>query len=70
MPRGPKPIKGKLKKMEFYCLSCRKRVKCDDDGVKMRNVRNKKVGTVKMMSGYCAKCEHKVNKIVKKSMKL
>ena len=68
MPRGPKPLKGKLKKMEFYCLSCRKRVKGDD--AHLRTVRNKKVGSVKMLSGHCAKCEGKVNKIVKKSMKL
>lgn len=68
MPRGPKPIKGKLKKNEFYCLSCRARVKGDSSY--MRTVKNKKVGSVKMMKGYCHRCEGKVNKIVKKSMKL
>lgn len=65
MPRGPKPLKTKLKKTEFYCVGCRKRVHGDDLYVK--NVKNYKVGKVPMLKGTCHKCEGTVNKFIKKS---
>lgn len=65
MPRGPPPLKSKLKKNEFYCVGCRKRVTGTDLHVK--KVRNRKVGMVPMLKGYCRKCESKVNKFIKKS---
>lgn len=60
----------KLTKFEFYCLKCHKRCTSNKDDLKLKNVRNYKVGTVKMMKGHCKKCDCKVNKFVKKSMKL
>jgi len=65
MPRGPKPLHGKLKQTQFYCLGCRKRVTGDD--IKIRSVRNYKVGAIPMMKAHCHKCEGKVNKFVKRS---
>jgi predicted SprT family Zn-dependent metalloprotease len=62
MPRGPKPLKSRLKKNEFYCLSCRKKVTGDD--IKERKVKNSKRGSVPMLKAYCHKCDGKLSKIV------
>jgi len=52
-----KPLKRKLKATEFYCVKCRKAVKCDDSQIKFRNVRNKKrKGGVPMLQCTCNKC--------------
>lgn len=63
MPR-PRSLKTKLRKDEFYCVKCRARRKGND--VDYVYVKNYKRGKVPMMSGYCPKCETKVNKFVKK----
>lgn len=55
-----KPLKGKLKEDEFYCVSCRARRKADE--VKKGKAR---VTGQPMLKGYCVKCENKVVKFVK-----
>lgn len=67
MPRGPKPLKKKLKKNEFYCLSCRS--KCVGDDLYLKKIRNSKRGMVPMFKGFCHKCDGKVNKFVKAGVK-
>lgn len=54
------PLKSKLKKNEFYCVSCRGRSKAD--GVKNAKAR---VTGQPMLKGHCVKCENKVAKFVK-----
>ena len=54
------PIKGKLKKDEFYCVSCQGRAKADN----VREATARKTGQA-MLKGHCKKCEGKVAKFVK-----
>jgi hypothetical protein len=67
MPK-PRSLKTKLKKDEFYCLSCRARAK--GDNLKYKKIRNYKRGMVPMMKANCHKCDGKLAKIIKaKDMK-
>jgi hypothetical protein len=54
------PLKGKLKKNEFYCVSCKARAKGDD----VKQAKARKTGQP-MLKGICVKCESKVAKFVK-----
>jgi DNA replicative helicase MCM subunit Mcm2 (Cdc46/Mcm family) len=55
-----RPLKGKLKKSEFYCVACQARCKSDD--VKHATAR---VTGQPMLKGRCLKCDSKVAKFVK-----
>lgn len=55
-----KPLKSKLKKNEFYCVSCRNRAKADD----VKKVKARVTGQP-MLKGYCVECESKVAKFIK-----
>lgn len=62
----PRKLGKKLKQQEFYCVQCRKRVKCNADDMCLRKVRNyKRKGGVPMLAGHCKKCDCNVNKFVK-----
>ena len=64
----PAKLKTKLKQGEFYCVSCRKRVKGDD--ICIKTFRNKRVkGGVPTMVGECSKCSTSVFKFIKHSNK-
>lgn len=66
MPRGPKPLKTKLRKNEFYCVACRKRVRVAADDVDEVTVYNKRVHhRIPMEKSSCPKCDVTVNKFVK-----
>ncbi len=55
-----KPLKGKLKKDEFYCVACRKRVVGEDIKKAVARVTHQP-----MLKGICPKCDNKVVKFVK-----
>lgn len=64
----PASLRKKLKQDEFYCVSCRARVKGDDicvDVLKNRRVK----GGVPTLAGYCKRCGTNVYKFVKRSAK-
>lgn len=65
----PAKLRTKLKQEEFYCVSCRKRVKGDD--ICIKTFRNKRMvgGSVPTMTGTCKKCETNVYKFIKHSAK-
>ena len=67
MPRGPKPLKSKLKKNEFYCVSCRGRVSVDKDDIRVKMIKNKKVGSIPALKGQCGKCDTNLTKFIKRS---
>jgi hypothetical protein len=54
------PLKGKLKKNEFYCVACRDRRKSDE----IKHAKARMTGQA-MLKGHCVKCENKVTKFVK-----
>ena len=54
------PLKGKLKKNEFYCVACQGRAKADD----VIHAKARKTGQP-MLKGSCVKCESKVAKFIK-----
>jgi hypothetical protein len=56
----PRPLNRKLKRDEFYCVSCRKACK----GENIRKAKARVTGQP-MLKGYCSKCDCKVNKFVK-----
>ena len=67
MPRGPKPLKSRLKQNDFYCVSCRRRVSCDPEDIRFKRFRNKKVkGGVPALKCKCEKCDTNVTKFVKR----
>jgi hypothetical protein len=55
-----KPLKGKLKENEFYCVACRK--KCVGENVKKGKAR---VTGQPMLKATCSGCENKCVKFVK-----
>lgn len=69
MPRGPKPLKKKLKQNEFYCVKCRGRSRVSSDEICFRDIKNKKRrnNKVPMLQSECHKCGTGLNKIVKNS---
>lgn len=54
------PLKTKLKKNEFYCVTCKDRSKADD--AKKTKAR---ITGQPMLKGHCLKCGSKVAKFVK-----
>ena len=67
MPRGPTPLKSKLKKNEFYCVYCRGRVRASPDDICVKKIRNKKLGSVPALKSYCHKCDTSLTKFIKQS---
>jgi hypothetical protein len=67
MPRGPKPLKTKLKANEFYCVGCRHRRVGEE--ISFKEVKNYKRanGKVPMLKSKCKQCGANLNKIVKNS---
>ncbi len=69
MPRGPKPLKTKLRVNEFYCVGCRHRVACDRDDIKYRPVRSprRKTGKAPAVRCVCKHCDTKLTKFIKQA---
>ncbi len=67
MPRGPKPLKGKLKENQFYCVSCRKRVAVPVDDIKFKLLRSprRRSGKAPALRSQCGKCATNLTKFVK-----
>ena len=64
----PSTLKTKLKQEEFYCVSCRGRVKGTD--ICIETLKNKRIkGGVPTMVGDCKKCKSEVFKFIKHSQK-
>jgi hypothetical protein len=66
MPK-PKPLKGKLKQDEFYCVCCRKKVKGGDIRLKLQKNYKAEGGKVPMLKSSCKNCDCHLNKFVKRS---
>lgn len=67
MPRGPKPLKTKLKKNEFYCVKCRSRVKEHEEDICVKKIKNRKIGSVPALKSYCHKCGTSLTRFIKRS---
>lgn len=67
MPRGPNPMKRKLKQTEFYCVSCRKPVSVHADDICFKDAKSSKRRKIPMLKAYCSKCDCNLNKFVKAS---
>jgi|UniRef100_A0A6C0CZL1 hypothetical protein len=62
----PAKLQKKLKEQEFYCVSCRKRVKIEHDDICVDVIKNKKVrGGIPALRGICQKCDANVIKFIK-----
>lgn len=59
----PRKLTSKLKEGEFYCVSCRKR--CKGDSIKVKKIRNKKLGPIPALKSKCPKCDTNVTKFIK-----
>ena len=66
MPRGPKPLKSRLKQNQFYCVKCRKRVTSHPDDICVKNIRNRKTGSIPALKSECPKCGTKLFKFSKR----
>ena len=58
-----------MKTNEFYCVKCRKIVKINSSDICVTSIKNKKVGTLPALKGYCKKCDVNLTKFVKVSEK-
>lgn len=67
MPRGPPPLKKKLRQNQFYCVGCRKRVTVKADDICTKKYRNKKRGSVSALKGECHTCNAPLTKFIKDS---
>lgn len=64
----PAKLKSKLKKEEFYCVSCRGRVKADDGTLCVEIYNNRRTGRqVPALRGSCSKCRTNLTKFIKTS---
>lgn len=65
----PASLKGKLKQQEFYCVSCRKRVKSDADDICVKVYKNKRMydGKAPALRSTCQKCDTNLTKFIKHS---
>ena len=62
----PAKLQKKLQEHEFYCVSCRKRVKIDSADMCVDIIKKKKVrGGVPALRGICYKCDANVIKFIK-----
>jgi hypothetical protein len=68
MPRGPNPLRTKLKENEFYCVGCRARVKVDPEDIRFKDYSSSKRMKIPMIKGQCGSCNANVNKIVANSV--
>lgn len=70
MPKSPKALKKKLTQQEFYCVACRKRVKCHKDDIGVVEYKNKKAkgGKVPALRAYCRSknCDCNLTKFIKR----
>ena len=57
----PRKLKSKMKQNEFYCVSCRKKVKAANEDIK---IKKDKRGRPRMVAD-CTKCPHKLYKYIK-----
>lgn len=64
MPRGPSPLKTKLKETQFYCVSCRKRVNGDNIKLKMLRSPKRKNGRAPALRAKCMACDTNLTKFV------
>jgi hypothetical protein len=64
MPRA-KPLGRKLRKNEFYCVSCRKAVACHPEDIGVKVYRNKKTGTSPAVVSVCV-CDTNLTKFIAK----
>lgn len=65
--RSPKKLGRKLKKTEFYCVSCRKAVTASKNTLCFADVTSSKRKKIPTLKGYCPKCDRTLNKFVKNS---
>lgn len=64
----PAKLKSKLKKEEFYCVSCRGRVKSDNGDICVEIYNNRRTGRkVPALRGSCSKCGTNLTKFIKES---
>ena len=56
-----------MKVNEFYCVKCRKIVKLKNDDICVKSIKNKKIGSIPALKGYCQKCDVNLTKFVKRS---
>jgi hypothetical protein len=57
----PNKLRSRLKQTEFYCVSCRKRIKMKKDDICVKILKN---GTPALVS-YCSKCNVNLTKFIK-----
>ena len=59
---------AKLKINQFYCVSCRKKVSCGAEDIKLGYFKNYKAtgGKVPALKSNCKNCDCKVSKFVKR----
>ena len=67
MPRCNK-LRTKLKENEFYCVSCCRRVKCNHDDIRFKNIKNKRAigNKVPALKCVCKSCDTNLTKFVKR----
>lgn len=59
----PKKLKSPMKQNEFYCVSCRKKVRAHDDDIKIRKDKRGRPRMVASTSS-TSKCNHKLYKYI------
>lgn len=55
-----------LKRNEFYCVKCRKRMTCKNEDMCVKIYKNKKTGETPALRGVCSKCGTNLTKFVKR----
>ncbi len=63
MPRAS-PLRRKLAVNEFYCVSCRKAVKCNPDDMGVKVYKNPKTGASPALRSACSKCDTNLTKFI------
>ncbi len=63
----PQKLKTKLKENEFYCVSCRARVKSNGDSMYVQVFKNKKMpdGLAPALRSNCKACSTNLTKFIK-----
>lgn len=62
----PNKLKTKLRENEFYCVSCRARVKSDSDSICVKVYNNSRSGPTPALKGECSSCGAKLTKFIKR----
>lgn len=64
----PRKLTSKLKEDEFYCVSCRGRVKSNGGAICVEIYNNRRTGrSTPALRGQCAKCGTNLTKFIKTS---